>query len=375
MRLLDRYLLRELLAPFGYCLGGFFIFWISSDLFNEIGEFKAAKMHPRDILEYYVVKAPELLATVLPLALLLALLYALTQHARNNEITAIRAAGVSLWRLALPYLAVGFVASITLFAINEYLVPDADDRAELIKSRRVHPTDAGYHSHIVKNLGFVNTRDGRNWAIKALDTETMTMTSPVIVSSLKDGSPVWFYASRAIRTNETWVFFDAREYRTDPATNNTAPIPTIQEPVLARPDLTETPEEIRSEVFISQRETLKRRYNADIPLADIRSYLRLHPDLPAAKRHWLDTRLHSRIAGPWSCLVVVLIALPFGAASGRRNVFAGVAGSIIICLVYFALSELSQAVGSSGHIPAWLAGWLPNIVFTLLAVWLTGRVR
>lgn len=200
------------------------------------------------------------------------------------------------------------------------------------------------------------------------------MTSPVIISSLKDGSPVWFYASSAIRTNDTWVFFNAREYRSDPTTN-TAPVPTLMEARLARPDLTETPEEIRSEVAINRRASLKRRHHAEIPLTDITTYLSLHPDVPPAMSSWLHTRLHARIAGPWKCLVVVLIALPFGAASGRRNIFAGVAGSILICFAYFALLEISQAAGTSGHLPAWLAGWLPNITFTMIAVWLINRVR
>lgn len=360
--------------PFAYCLGGFLIFWITSDLFNEIAEFKEAGMQFRDVLEYYVVKSPQLLTLVLPIALLLALLYALTQHARNNEITAMRAAGVSLWRLALPYLGVGFLASLTLLLINEQLAPDADDRAELIKSRRAQAGQLKFRKQIVTNLGFVNNRDGRNWAIKELNIETMTMTSPVIISSLRDGSPVWFYASSAVRSNGVWVFYNAREYQSDPATNS-APVPTLMEARLARPDLTETPEEIRSEVTISQRASLRRRHRVDIPIADIRTYLRLHPNLPPATQSWLYTRLHARLAGPWKCMVVVLIALPFGAPSGRRNVFAGVAGSIIICFAYFALMEISQALGSSGNVPAWLAGWLPNITFTMIAVWLIQRVR
>ena len=104
MRLLDRYLLRELLVPLGYCLCGFLLFWISSDLFVKLGEFQKKGMVARDIAEYYLVMLPEFLVLVLPIALLLALLYALTNHARHQEITAIRAAGVSLWRLvaALP---------------------------------------------------------------------------------------------------------------------------------------------------------------------------------------------------------------------------------------------------------------------------------
>jgi lipopolysaccharide export system permease protein len=374
MRLLDRYLLRELLMPFAYCLGGFLLVWISSDLFDKIGDFQEARLTALDIAEYYVVKSPELLAIVLPVALLLGLLYALTQHARHNEITAMRAAGVSLWRLATPYLVVGFLASAALFYVNEVFAPDAEDRAQLIKARRVESGQAKFNRHIVKNLVFYNARDQRNWNIKEFNSETLEMTSPVVIWEQPDGMDVWFYASRAIYTNGGWTFFNAYEYRGDLGTN-TAPVPTIQEAVLPRPDFTETPEEIRSEVAISSRLSLKNRHRAELSLAELRSYLALHPILSPADASWLYTKMHSRIAGPWKCLVVVLIALPFGAVSGRRNIFAGVAGSIIICFAYFAVMEISLAAGASGYVPAWLAGWFPNIAFGMIGIWLTGRVR
>src|SRR5690349_7468662 len=107
MRLLDRYLLRELLVPLFYCLSGFVLLWICLDLFNELNMFQKAKLHGNDIAEYYLVSTPDVLVIVLPMALLLALLYALTNHARHHEITAIRAAGISMWRLCLPYLGIG----------------------------------------------------------------------------------------------------------------------------------------------------------------------------------------------------------------------------------------------------------------------------
>src|ERR1035438_9093249 len=127
MRLLDRYLLRELLIPLGYCLCGFLLFWISSDMFVTLGDFQKKELLARDIVEYYVVMLPEFLVLVLPIALLLALLYALTNHARHQEITAIRAAGVSLWRISLPYLGVGFLASLVLFVVNEVWGPSSDE--------------------------------------------------------------------------------------------------------------------------------------------------------------------------------------------------------------------------------------------------------
>jgi lipopolysaccharide export LptBFGC system permease protein LptF len=73
----------------------------------------------------------------------------------------------------------------------------------------------------------------------------------------------------------------------------------------------------------------------------------------------------------------VLIAIPFGAASGRRNLFFGVAGSIFICFSYFVIQSVCLALGSApnGHLPAWLAAWLPNIFFGVTGLVLTARVR
>src|SRR5580765_4820220 len=128
MRLLDRYLLRELLVPLVYCLGGFLLFWVFFDLFTQLNNFQSKKLNISDISEYYLLSLPGILVIILPIALLLALLYTLTNHARHHEITAIRSAGVSMWRICLPYLAVGLLASLVMLALNELWVPGSVDR-------------------------------------------------------------------------------------------------------------------------------------------------------------------------------------------------------------------------------------------------------
>src|SRR5437773_12514194 len=135
MRLLDRYLLRELLIPFGYCLVGFLIFWVSFDLFADLANFQKLRLTVPDVLAYYVVKTPEMLVIVLPIAFLLALLYSLTDHARHHELTAMLAAGVGLARLALPYFATGLLLSGAAFAVNELWVPSCLDASEHILAR------------------------------------------------------------------------------------------------------------------------------------------------------------------------------------------------------------------------------------------------
>ena len=114
---------------------------------------------------------------------------------------------------------------------------------------------------------------------------------------------------------------------------------------------------------------------ADVPIKDLVNYLRLHPNPSQSDRFWLYTKLEGRLAAPWTCLVVVLIAIPFGAVGGRRNVYVGVASSIIICFVYFVLLQLGLALGTTGRLPAWLAAWFPNMAFGLAGLWLTARVR
>jgi len=373
MRLLDRYLIRELLIPLAFCLGGFLIFWISADAFNNLAEFQEARLRPMDILEYYLVMTPEFVVAILPIVLLLALLYTLTHHSRHNEITAMRAAGVSLWRICVPYLAVGLLASVVLFGLNEGCVPRGAEWADRIKTRYVQrPGDAGKQAQF-HNFGFTNMRDHRIWFFTEYHVQTSEMLTPKVRWTLPDGWSRLLVADRAIRTNGVWTFFNATEYTRE--NTNADLVPLLQSNVLAMPEFKETPMEIQSEVEISRYLNLGGTKKANIPLVDIWNYLRSYPDLPHDDSCRLLTKLHDRLASPWTCMVVVLIAIPFGAASGRRNVFFGVAGSIFVCFAYFVIQQVSLALGTSGHLPPWLAAWLPNLIFGATGVVLTTRMR
>jgi len=72
--------------------------------------------------------------------------------------------------------------------------------------------------------------------------------------------------------------------------------------------------------------------------------------------------------------VVVLIAIPFGSAGGRRNLFVGVASGIFIAFGFIFLQQLSLALGTGGSLPPGLAAWLPNVVFTALSLGLIRRL-
>ena len=372
MRLLDRYLLRELLVPLAYCLCGFLIFWVAFDLFSELNEFQSKKLLLRDMVEYYLVTTPQFLVIVLPIALLLASLYALTSHARHHEIIAIRAAGVSLWRLCLPYWGVGFLLSVAALAVNECWAPGSDEKSEEILARRAGPKAGSLGPNRVRDLGFTNARHGRIWKIGVYDAETTEMLNPKVFWTQADGSRLWLEAERACYTNDVWTFYRVTGFK---ETTNSDLIPVLQTNIFPVPAFTETPEEIRSEIKITAGLSLRSSKAADIPIVEILNYLRLHPQPSRSDAAWVYTKLQGRYAAPWTCLVVVLIAIPFGTASGRRNVFVGVASSILICFGYFVLQQLCLALGTGGYTSPWLAAWLPNLTFGGAGLWMISRVR
>lgn len=373
MRLLDRYLVWELLIPLGYCLSGFLIFWISADLLNELNSFQQAKLSVAEIGEYYLVRTPELLTVVLPVALLLALLYVLTGLTRHHELTAMRAAGLSLWRLCAPYLVVGFLFSLALYLLTELWMPDSAERAEEILkrhgARQPNAADRAWRN----DLKFRNDRENRFWRIRAYNVETGEMRDPYVEWKAPDGSRRQLLAERAVPTNGAWIFFNARQFTANASPNSEQMWQRTNRLEVA--DFSETPEQIKSEIKVSQLENVQAARRAKLSIAEILDYKRLHPSMESRKQSMLDTKLYARLSSPWTCLVVVLIALPFGAPSGRRNAFVGVAASIFICFGYFVVQSFVLALGTGGYLPPVLAAFLPNVLFAGAGIFLTSRIR
>ena len=376
MRLLDRYLLRELLIPFTYCLIGFLIFWMSFDIFARLSDFQKLRLKPVEVAEYYLVRTPETLVMVLPIAFLLALLYALTNHARHHELTAMRAAGVSLLRLSMPYLVMGFLLSLGVFAINELWVPQSVEAAEEILSRHQARRGDTAQKDWESKVGFYHSQDGdkdrRWWVVESYNLATGDMIRPHVTWLPPDGPRLEIFAEGAAYLDRVWTFTNVNVL----VYSNVAralPEQSLRESLLM-PVFVETPEQFKSQIKINKMDSFHSVRKAQLSIREILDFERLHPD-DTGRRTMLDTKLHGRLAAPWTCFVVVLIALPFGAASARRNVVVGVASSILICFTYFVLLQLALALGTGGFVEPWIAAWSPNAFLSRVGLALTWRVR
>jgi lipopolysaccharide export system permease protein len=203
--------------------------------------------------------------------------------------------------------------------------------------------------------------------------ETGEMLDPYVEWKSSDGVRRQLLAGSAVRSNGVWVFFEARQFAASASPNTEQLLQRTN--ALEVPEFSETPEQIKSEIKVSQLENVQAARKAKLSIGEILDYKRLHPNLKPRDQALLDTKLYARLSSPWTCLVVVLIAIPFGAPSGRRNAFVGVAASIFICFGFFVVQSFGLALGTGGYIPPVLAAFLPNVLFAGAGVFLTARIR
>lgn len=371
MTILDRYLLQKFLLPFFYCVSGFVAVWLIWDLSINLPDFISGfstlgfRQTVSLIALFYLLQIPSVLMLSVPVGLLLALLYTLTQMSRRNEIISMLCAGRSLFRIFVPLIVVGFLMTAFLAALNYQLAPQAgsvrDDLKDQIKT-------GVRKEKSLTNYLFRNREDQRLWFFSWLDLKTSQATRVEIIQQNESGvvSEIW-YGERAFFSPEThsWVLQNARHVKVDESGNL---ISSESFPSLQISGWHETPWKIASAAMNSEF----------LGLPDLTDYLRFNAEFPEVRLAPFLTHWHYRIALPWICLVVIFLAGPMGVVIGRRGVMSGVGAAIGLFAALLFSSSLFLALGKGDRIPAWLAAWGPILIFlgiglTLFWIRATGR--
>ena len=375
MRLLDRYLIREWLIPFGVCLAGFMVLWIAFNLINELDEFTG--LGAAEIARFYWVTLPENFFVVVPVALLLSLMYAINQHSRHHEFIAIRNAGVGMFRMSAPYLLVGVLLSAGLYWSNEKWLPSGLREGEIIKTGQAAGEENPLGPEWITDVKFRNDEANRIWQIPAFNRATGEMRrvekNPIIISwKWNDEQPAReIMAERGTWENGGWTFQKVRDYKPTEGFPEAHPITLHQ--TLQLEEFNETPRQIEGARKIAPLFDKRAHKRWSVSLAEIDSYRRTHRDIEPEKKAILNAQYQARLAEPLTCFIVVLIAIPFAAPSGRRNAAVGVAAGIIACLAFFMVQQFAMAVG--GQLSPHLAAWTPHALFGSLSAWQITRVR
>src|SRR6266536_5787126 len=118
MRLLDRYVIRNFLQAYLYCIAGFISIWLIFDISDNISTLLDERVGLFLAVQYYITQVPQVFIILLPVSLFLALLFSLGRMSRANEIVSMLTAGVSVPRVLLPLLAIGLLTTGATLALN-----------------------------------------------------------------------------------------------------------------------------------------------------------------------------------------------------------------------------------------------------------------
>ena len=356
MRLLDLYMLRRYSVCMALSILSLWGIAFVVDLIENIDTFIDHDAELGQIARHYLYRTPYWIILTLPISALLGTMFCLTGLARRSEVTAAKAAGISLYRLLLPVFAFAAVFSVLAFLFTDWVVPPATYRYNSVRDeiRSYNRTD-GSRRHVL-----LQDRDGQILFARSYDHQKKRAHQ--ILYERYDGSRV---AERVVGRllewgkDSTWVLIGAHRYSlADGAFQSTA-LDTFPLTSLG----------LQPDDFARQR-----KKPAEMNYRELKAHIeRTRANGEDATRHLVD--LHLKISFPLTCLVIVVLGAPLAANSRRASRANSLGVGVLICFVFYSCVKAGQALGWNEILSPWLGAWLANICFGVLGLILLRRAH
>jgi LPS export ABC transporter permease LptG len=313
------------------------------------------------VVNYYSYLLPQVIYLMLPLSILVATLVNFGLLTKTNQVVAIKSAGISLYRLSIPVLAVAALLSGGMFLFADRVLPETNQRQNSFRNqikgkpaqtffRPDHQWIFGTSSRIYNYTFFDSDQNVfANLSVFEFDPVTFRMTR-----RLQAARAVWEASVHSWILENGW----SRDINGDRDSNYTRfSVATFKE-------LTEEPSYFKKEVKPSEQMSVfeLRRYIADLRQSGF-DVVRL------------SVQFYRKFSYPLIAFVVALIGIPFSFTMGAKGALTGIALSIGIAIVYWSTSSLFEAMGNLSQLPPAMAAWSPDILFGLAGAYLLLRIK
>jgi LPS export ABC transporter permease LptF/LPS export ABC transporter permease LptG len=366
-QVVDRYVLQSFLFWFALLLVSFVLMTHVYTFFELLSDIVKNHIAMSRVFTYLFFLTPQLVFDSAPISVLVAVLITFGILTKHNEVTAMKASGISLYRLAVPVLASALLMSGALFAFAHYYVPDANRKQDAIRKEiKGKPVQTYLHPdrHWIFDPGPNN--DPRVFYYKYLDPAQKLMLGPQVYELDQTNFRVRKHISAEKARWEpalrTWIFENGWS-REDPGGrrekfyNFTGQAATFQE-------VDERPDYFLQEVLQDQQMNFQQ----------LAAYIReLHSS--GIDTITLQVSFYRKFALPLFALVMALISVPFAFLAGNRGAMAGVGVSFSIAIAYWAIGKLFEQLGDINLLPAALAAWSPDVLFAMAGLYFFTRMR
>ena len=363
-RILDAYVLLEFLNMFSLILVAFVLLMLVFTVFDLLGDILRNRIPLSVVGAYLVNLTPLMIYRLAPLAVLIAVLVTFGVLNRNSEIIAMKATGISLYRLIVPVISVAAILSISLFLFDEYYLPQANRRQDALRNEikgrppqtvthpeqnwifgQPHPGEPG---RIFYYKFFDPDRDEfANISVFEFDPTTFALTRRIFATTA-----IWDNAAN------TWSFQNGWQNEIEGDHTN------------GFVRFTQTSfKEIHEEPAYFNKESLQ---------AQQMNFGQLDRYIGDLRQSGFDTMklrvaLWQKLAYPLIAVAMAILAIPFALSMGRRGSLTGIAVAIGVALTYYVVDGLFGALGSVNYLPAAMAAWSSDILFGLVGGYLLLR--
>lgn len=349
---LERYLLGQMTMPVLTGVGGGTLLLTVGKLFDLADKLVVEQVPPLDVLKLLLLDLPATMVLAMPIAGMFATMLTLGKLSGNSELTAMRAAGISFWRVFIPVLIMGMVMSTVSFGINNGLVPlsrkavrDIDQQAILAKTAPEEKQDI-----------FFKTEEGLWFFIREVDPRQNKMKDVTILNvqppsegSLSSRLSEVTIASEAQWNEKFWVLSLGVKHTYDPTGITINAKPFKLDSLSVSSDLSTL--------------MLPPIPPDQLSLTDLRSRID-HLSRSNLGTGELQTEWHSRFSLPLATFFAVLISLPLATHTARQvGRYGGVVLGILLVFVYYVILNVSRTLGEAGAITPWIAAWSQNVIF------------
>ncbi len=358
--ILDDYVLRDFSFYLVLILVSFITLLLVFTLFELIGDILRNQVSLFTVGDYLLNVSPYFLYNVAPLCILLAVLITFGLMQRSNEITAIKATGISIYRIVVPVLIASTVFAAGLFFFDQFYLPYANKRQDALRNQiKGKPAQTylnpdrkwifGQHSTIYYYQFFDPDRDQfGNLSVFQFDPVSFSLTHRIYTDRAHwdEGLNRWVCTQGWERTLRGPAIDDYRPF-------DVSTFASVSEP----------PTYFKKEV----------KQSSEMNYVELRRYIR---DLQQSGFDVMRLRvqLEKKLAYPAITLVMAILAIPFSLSAGKRSSITGVAIAVSIAVVYWTVAGLFEAMGNINQLPPFLAAWSPDLIFALLGGYLILKI-
>jgi LPS export ABC transporter permease LptG/LPS export ABC transporter permease LptF len=358
--ILDDYVLRGFVLYLAMIVAAFLMLLLVFTLFELLGDILRNQVSPLTVGEYLLNVTPYFLYNTTPLSMLLAVLITFGLLQRSNEITAIKATGISVYRIIVPILISSTVVAGVLFLSDQLYLPYTNKRQDALRNQiKGKPAQTylrpdrkwifGQHSDIYYYQFFDPDRDVFGGvSVFQFDPHNFQITHRIAADRAhwSTGMGRWVYEQGWERSLNGSAIEKFRKFD-----------------VATYPELAEAPSYFKKEI----------KQSSEMSYEELRRYIH---DLEQSGFDVVRLRvqLQKKIAYPLITLVMAVLAIPFALSAGKRSAVAGVATAIGIGVVYWTISGLFEAMGNLSQLPPSVAAWSPDVVFGFVGGYLILRM-